>query len=99
MDENNCWINPKVADLWGLENGQYIWLKNQDDIISDFPIRVRITERIRWDSIYMVHGFGHTDQRLGRSFRKDRNIRRELEEWINQVWAEKDALIAQIKAS
>lgn len=36
---------------------------------------------------------------LGRNFREDRTIRRELENWINQVWQEKDALVTQIKAS
>jgi thiosulfate reductase/polysulfide reductase chain A len=70
MEENSCWINPKVADQWGLKNKQYIWLKNQDGKVSDFPIQVRITERIRWDSIYMVHGFGHKDKRLSRSYGK-----------------------------
>ncbi len=68
MKENSVWINPKVADLWELKNGQYIWLKNQDGIISSFPVKVRITERIRWDSVYMVHGFGHTDKKLTRAF-------------------------------
>jgi len=70
MDENTCWINPKVADLWGIENGQYIWLKNQDGVFSDFPIRARVTERIRWDSIYMVHGFGHKDKKLSVAYGK-----------------------------
>lgn len=36
---------------------------------------------------------------LGRNFRNDRNIRRELEAWIDQVWQEKDARIAHLKAS
>ena len=35
---------------------------------------------------------------LGRNFRSDRDIRRELESWINQVWQEKDARIAQLKS-
>jgi thiosulfate reductase/polysulfide reductase chain A len=68
MSENSVWINPKVADLWEIKNGQYIWLKNQDGIISSFPVKVRVTERIRWDSVYMVHGFGHTDKKLTRAF-------------------------------
>jgi thiosulfate reductase/polysulfide reductase chain A len=70
MHENTVWINPKVAKLWNIKNEQYIWLKNQDGIISDFPIKVRITERIRWDSVYMVHGFGHADKRLKRCYGK-----------------------------
>lgn len=68
MDENSIWINPKVAREWGIENGQAIWLKNQDDVVSDFPAKVRVTERIRWDSIYMVHGFGHAQKQMKRSF-------------------------------
>lgn len=69
-DENNVWINPKVAKLWNIKNGQKIYLKNQDDVVSTFPIKVRVTERIRWDSIYMVHGFGNNNKKLSRAFGK-----------------------------
>jgi thiosulfate reductase/polysulfide reductase chain A len=68
MKENTVWVNPKTAKIWGLKNGQYVWLKNQHDVISDFPIAVRVTERIRWDSVYMVHGFGHSRKELKRAF-------------------------------
>jgi thiosulfate reductase/polysulfide reductase chain A len=68
--ENNIWINPKVAKLWGIKNDQYIWIKNQDGVVSNFSIKVRVTERIRWDSIYMVHGFGHSDRKLSRAYGK-----------------------------
>lgn len=67
MDENTVWVNPKVANLWDLKTGQYIKLRNQDNITSSFSIKVRITERIRWDSIYMVHGFGHNNKHLSRA--------------------------------
>lgn len=66
--ENSIWINPKVADLWGLKKDQYIWIKNQDSVVSKFPVKVRVTERIRWDSVYMVHGFGHSDKKLSRAY-------------------------------
>jgi thiosulfate reductase/polysulfide reductase chain A len=68
MDENTCWINPKVAKEWGIKNEQPIWLENQDGVVSEFPIKARITERIRFDSIYMVHGFGHSNKKLTRAF-------------------------------
>ena len=71
--ENLVWINPKVASLWGLKNEQYVWLKNQDGVVSGFPIKVRVTERIRWDSVYMVHGFGHSIRKLSRAFGKGAN--------------------------
>ncbi|MBC8344144.1 MAG: molybdopterin-dependent oxidoreductase [Bacteroidetes bacterium] len=70
MDENSVWINPKVAKEWRLKNNQEIWLENQDGVISSFPIKVRVTERIRWDSVYMVHGFGHTNKNLSRAYAK-----------------------------
>ncbi len=70
MDENTVWINPKVAKEWGLMNDQYIWLKNQDGVISEFNIKVRVTERIRWDSVYMVHGFGHAQKQMKRCYGK-----------------------------
>ena len=67
MDENSVWINPKVATQWGIKNDQYIWLQNQDNIISSFPVKARVTEKIRWDSVYIVHGFGHSNKRLTRA--------------------------------
>ncbi|MDZ7608939.1 MAG: molybdopterin-dependent oxidoreductase [Cyclobacteriaceae bacterium] len=70
LDENTLWVNPIVAKEWGLKPGQQIWLENQDGILSTFAIKVRITERIRHDSVYMVHGFGHTEKQLTRSYGK-----------------------------
>jgi thiosulfate reductase / polysulfide reductase chain A len=70
MAENVLWVNPKVAKEWNLKHGQAVWLKNQDGITSNFSIKVRVTERIRWDSVFMVHGFGHNDKRLTRCYGK-----------------------------
>lgn len=67
--ENEVWINPKVAKLWGIKHGQYIQLENQDGVISK-QIRAKVTERIRHDCVYMVHGFGHHDPRMKRSYLK-----------------------------
>jgi thiosulfate reductase/polysulfide reductase chain A len=70
MSENCVWVNPKVAKIEGLHADQYVWLKNQDGVISTFPIKVRITERIRFDSVYMVHGFGHDNSKLSNAHGK-----------------------------
>lgn len=70
MSENSVWINPRVAKEWGLQTGQYIWLKNQDNVTSSFPVKIRVTERIRWDSVYIVHGFGHQQKQMKRCFGK-----------------------------
>ena len=63
MPENTVWVNPLAASRWGLASGDYVKLKNQDGVVSN-RVRVRVTERIRPDSIFMVHGFGHTSRRL-----------------------------------
>ncbi len=70
MDENMIWVNPKVAKEWDLKSNQEIWLENQDGVISSNSIKVRITERIRFDSVYMVHGFGHTQKQMTRAFKR-----------------------------
>jgi thiosulfate reductase/polysulfide reductase chain A len=67
MDENSVWVNPKVADLWDIKSGDYIWLENQDFVVTNYPVKVRVTERIRWDSVYIVHGFGHKNKKLSRA--------------------------------
>ncbi len=68
MDTNSLWVNPKIANIWNLRSGQEIWLKNQDGVVSSFPIHVRVTERIRHDSVYMVHGFGHDRKELSLAY-------------------------------
>ena len=67
QSENSLWVNPKVARILNLKTGQEVWLKNQDEITSTFSIKVRVTERVRWDSVYMVHGFGHKNEKLSRA--------------------------------
>ncbi len=59
-----------MARILDLKKGQHVWLENQDGVQSSFPIRVRVTERIRWDSVYMVHGFGHNNKKLSRAHGK-----------------------------
>ncbi len=73
MKENSVWIHPSVAEIWGLKKDQYVWLKNQDGMVSYFPVKVRLTERIRWDSVYMVHGFGHRDKKLSLAYGRGAN--------------------------
>ncbi|MEN8128994.1 MAG: molybdopterin dinucleotide binding domain-containing protein, partial [Pseudomonadota bacterium] len=63
MPENCVWVHPAAAAKTGVANGEYVHLKNPEGIQSN-PVRVRVTQRIRPDSIFLVHGFGHTDPRL-----------------------------------
>ncbi|MCF8241254.1 MAG: molybdopterin-dependent oxidoreductase [Melioribacteraceae bacterium] len=69
MEENELWVNNDIARRYGLKSGQYIKLKNTDGIVSN-KIKVKATERIRTDCVYMVHGFGQNSKRLRSTFLK-----------------------------
>jgi len=69
MDENEVWVNADVARRMGLEDGARVRLENQDGAVS-LPVRVKATQRIRGDCVFMVHGFGHTARGLKSTFRK-----------------------------
>jgi len=69
MSENEVWVNPGTARRHGLENGRMVRLRNQDGVVSN-QVRVKVTERIRADCVYMVHGFGHTAKGLRHAFGK-----------------------------
>jgi thiosulfate reductase/polysulfide reductase chain A len=57
MGNNEVWVNAGEAKRLGLRNGQLVRLRNQDGVTSGVT-RVKATERIRTDCLYMVHGFG-----------------------------------------
>ncbi len=69
MEENEVWINADIAERNGWRNGMYVRLKNQDGVVSN-KIKVKATERIRPECVFMVHGFGHTAKNLRRAFGK-----------------------------
>jgi thiosulfate reductase/polysulfide reductase chain A len=56
--ENEVWIHKEEARKQGLKEGDYVYLENQDGV-REGPVRVKPTERIRRDCVYLVHGFGH----------------------------------------
>jgi thiosulfate reductase/polysulfide reductase chain A len=58
MPVNELWINTDAARDLGLSESQNVLLQNLDGI-SSLPIKLRLTQGIRRDSVYMVHGFGH----------------------------------------
>ena len=64
--ENELWLNASVASEMGLADGERVMLENQDGV-SDGPIKLKVTERIHPDAVYMVHGFGHANEKLSRA--------------------------------
>jgi len=69
MEENAVWVNNEVAKRYGLKSGDYVRLKNTDGVISN-KIKVKATERIRPDSVFMVHGFGQRSKMLKSTYMK-----------------------------
>jgi thiosulfate reductase / polysulfide reductase chain A len=71
--ENEVWINADAAlSLPGFEarplaNGEKVVLVNQDGARST-PVRAKLTQRIRGDCVYMVHGWGQTARRQRYAF-------------------------------
>jgi len=63
MSENEVWINAQVGQRMGLASGDYVTLRNQDGMVSN-RVKARVTEAIRPECVYMVHGFGHTAKGL-----------------------------------
>lgn len=63
VDENEVWVNSIAAREFGLRHGQYVRLMNQDGVKSN-PIKVKATERIRPDAVFMAHGFGRNTEKL-----------------------------------
>jgi thiosulfate reductase/polysulfide reductase chain A len=69
MRENEVWVNTATAKQIGLKNGSYVQLRNQDGVVSN-KVRVKATQRIRPDTVYMVYGFGHTNPALKSAYLK-----------------------------
>ena len=63
FNENSVWVSPSVAKDFGLEDGKETILVNQDGV-EEGPVKVMVTERIRRDCVYMVHGYGQKAKKL-----------------------------------
>lgn len=58
VPENELWIHPKRAKELNLKSGDYVRLINQDGVKSSFKVKVKVTNRIRPDCVFMPHGWG-----------------------------------------
>jgi thiosulfate reductase/polysulfide reductase chain A len=68
---NEVWLNAKAARERGLTSGEMVVLVNEDGVRSE-PARLKATQRIRPDCVYVVHGYGHTSP--GLRFAKGRGL-------------------------
>ncbi|HEX7622032.1 MAG TPA: molybdopterin-dependent oxidoreductase [Anaeromyxobacteraceae bacterium] len=63
--ENEVWVNADAASAlpFTLRSGDRVVLVNQDGVRSG-PVRAKVTQRIRGDCVFLVHGWGHTAKGL-----------------------------------
>ncbi len=72
MPENEVWLHTAAGRASSaLQDGDRVVLENADGVKS-LPVRVRVTEGIRDDCAYMVHGFGQRSKSLRRASRPGR---------------------------
>jgi thiosulfate reductase/polysulfide reductase chain A len=66
VPDNELWVNADTAATLGLKHRDWVRLTNQDGVTSN-RVRVKATQRIRPDTVYMVYGFGHKATLLKRA--------------------------------
>ncbi|MCA1933767.1 MAG: molybdopterin oxidoreductase, partial [Calditerrivibrio sp.] len=65
--ENSIWINTKSAVEKGINNGDRVKVKSS---ISEQVVKAYVTDRIRPDTVYYVHGFGRLSKGLTNIYQK-----------------------------
>jgi thiosulfate reductase/polysulfide reductase chain A len=68
--ENELWINTDTAMDLGIMDGEYIRVENE---LSKGRIKAKVTEQIRPDTVFMLHGFGHISPDLTLAYGKGLN--------------------------
>lgn len=67
--ENEVWVNDRICDELGITDKQKVVLVNREGARSN-PVKVKKTRRIRPDCVYLVHGFGSRQRKLGYAYNK-----------------------------
>lgn len=62
MGENELWIDPDAASRQGIRDGDRVEVADRNS--RKETLRAKVTRRIRPDTVFMVHGFGHFDPRM-----------------------------------
>ena len=66
VPENEVWVNEDKAKELGVKHGDYVMLENDAGVQSG-PVKVKATQRIRGDAVFMAHGFGQDSRGLTRA--------------------------------
>jgi thiosulfate reductase/polysulfide reductase chain A len=62
MRENVLWIHPEPAQERGIKEGDKVMVTDRKG--RENWIKAKVTPRIRKDTVFLVHGFGHWDKRM-----------------------------------
>ncbi|MFA5530686.1 MAG: molybdopterin-dependent oxidoreductase [Thiohalomonadaceae bacterium] len=62
MRENVLWIHPDAAAPRGISDGDQVSVTDRKG--RTVRLAAKVTKRIRHDTVFMVHGFGHFDPRM-----------------------------------
>ncbi|MBU0654562.1 MAG: molybdopterin-dependent oxidoreductase [Gammaproteobacteria bacterium] len=62
MPENELWLHPIPAEKLGIANGDTVEVRDRKG--RGGTIKAKVTHRIRPDTVFTVHGYGHWDMRM-----------------------------------
>ncbi len=62
MAENALWIHPEAAVERGISDGTTVRVTDRQGRTGE--LKAKVTPRIRKDTVFMAHGFGHFDPRM-----------------------------------
>ena len=70
VEENELWLNDRVAAIVKIQNGDRLFLENHDGIRSVSPVKIKVTPGIRVDCVFLAHGFGSNSPFLQLAFNR-----------------------------
>ena len=71
QDDTPVWMNPKDAKNMGFKDGDMVKLVNaKTGVTSPHAERLKVTERIKSNSVFVHHGFGHQTKAWSRGYNK-----------------------------
>jgi thiosulfate reductase / polysulfide reductase chain A len=69
VPENQLWINTKAAAKLGIKDGQYVQVVS-NPLKTNGKIRVKVTDFVHPEAVFMLHGFGKTVPAQTRCYQK-----------------------------
>lgn len=79
---NTLWINPVEAKKLNIVEGDKVKVKS---VVGEQEIEVHVTDRIRPDCVYYVHGFGRLSPQLSLVYKKGASQAEILDDYIEPI--------------